>query len=55
MRVSIYGYHKDMHDKTPKDMISTLKTLVACLDVKKRRESRVKGERVIQLSCLEVF
>ena len=28
---------------------------MACLGVKKRRESRVKGGRVIQLPCLEVF
>ena len=30
-------------------------TFMACLDVKKRRGSRVEGERVIQLPCLEVF
>ena len=28
---------------------------MACLEVKKRRESRVEGGRVIQLSYLEVF
>ena len=28
---------------------------MACLDVKKRRESRVEGRRVIQLPYLEVF
>ena len=30
-------------------------TLIAYLEVKKRRESRVEGGRVIQLPCLEVF
>ena len=29
--------------------------LMACLDVKKRKGSRVEGRRVIQLSCLKVF
>ena len=29
--------------------------LIACLKVKKRRENRVEGGRIIQLSCLEVF
>ena len=28
---------------------------MACLDVKKMRESKVEGGRVIQLSCLKVF
>ena len=28
---------------------------MACLEVKKRRGSRVKGERVIQLPYLEIF
>ena len=28
---------------------------MACLGVKKRRESRVKGGRIIQLPCLKVF
>ena len=31
------------------------KRLMACLDVKKRRGSRVEGGRVIQLPHLEVF
>ena len=31
------------------------KRLMACLEVEKRRGSRIEGERVIQLSCLEVF
>ena len=31
------------------------KVLMACLEVKKRRGSRVEGGRVIQLSYLEVF
>ena len=30
-------------------------TVMVCLEVKKRRESRVEGGRVIQLPCLEVF
>ena len=30
-------------------------TLMVCLEVKKRRGSRVEGGRVIQLPCLEVF
>ena len=28
---------------------------MACVDVKKRRGSRVEGGRVIQLPCLKVF
>ena len=32
-----------------------LRTFMACLEVKKRRGSRVEGGRVIQLPCLEVF
>ena len=30
-------------------------TFMACLDVKKRKGSRVDEGRVIQLPCLEVF
>ena len=30
-------------------------SIMACLEVKKRRGGRVKGGRVIQLPCLEVF
>ena len=32
-----------------------LDTLMACLEVKKRRGSRIEGGRVIQLPYLEVF
>ena len=32
-----------------------LKTLMACLDVKKKKENKVEGREVIQLLYLEVF
>ena len=35
--------------------VSQILELILCLDVGKRRGSRVEGARVIELSCLDVF